>query len=83
MGADPANITNRIMIFLLIKNLYNLDFRKCMAGAKMIITLADAFKLAHQSLLKLKDYKDLLYDEEHEVSEIHQMTDTHKSTDEI
>ena len=34
---------------------------------KTINTLADAFKLADQSLLKLEKYKVLLYSEKHEV----------------
>ena len=75
MGADPANITNRVIIFLSIKNLYNCDIQKCIAGAKTINTLAHAFRLAQQSLLKLKKYKGLLYNE---VSEIQQLTDTNK-----
>ena len=54
MGADPANITNKVIIFVIIKNLYNHDIQKCIAGAKTIHTLVDTFKLAHQSLLKLK-----------------------------
>ena len=54
MGVDTANITNRLIIFLFIKKVYNCDIQKCIAGAKAINTIADAFKLAHQSLLKLK-----------------------------
>ena len=46
MVADPAHITNRVIIFLFIKNLYNCDIQKWISGAKMITTLADAFKLA-------------------------------------
>ena len=70
MGAHPHNITNRVIIFLFIKNLYNCDIQKCIAGPKTINTLADAFKLADQSLLKLKKYEGLLHNEEYEVSEI-------------
>ena len=33
--------------------------------------------LVHQSLLKLKKYKGPLYNEEHEVSEMQQLTHTH------
>ena len=47
----------------------------------MINTLADAFKLAHQSLLKLKTYKGLFYNDECVVSEINPNTDTHRDTD--
>ena len=57
MGVDPANIPNRVIIFLFIKNLYNKDIRRRVAGAKIINTLADAFKLGHHSLLKLKKYE--------------------------
>ena len=53
MGADPAQITNRVIIFLFIKNLCNHEMKK-ISGAKMINILVDTFKLAHQSLLKLK-----------------------------
>ena len=53
---------------------------KQITGAKTIKTLAEVFKLAHQSLLKLKKYKDLLYNEEHEVSKIQQQTDMYKDT---
>ena len=28
MGTDPSNITNRVIIFLFIKNLYNKDIRR-------------------------------------------------------
>ena len=45
---------------------------------KTINTLVDVFK--HQSLLKLKMYKGLLYNEEYEVSEIKQHVDMYKST---
>ena len=48
MGADPVNITNKFIIFLFIKHLYNCDVQKHTAGAKMINTLADTFKLAYQ-----------------------------------
>ena len=54
MGAYLANITNRVIIFLFFKNLYNWDIQKGITGAKMTNTLAHTFTLAHQSLLKLK-----------------------------
>ena len=41
MTVDPANITNRVIIFLFIKNLYNKDIRRRVTGAKTIHTLAD------------------------------------------
>ena len=43
MGVDPANITNWVVMFLLIKNLYNKDIRWWIAGAKTINTLAETF----------------------------------------
>ena len=46
----------------------------------MIDTLADTFKLPHQSILKLKKYEALLYIDEHEVSEINQIIDTQNDT---
>ena len=42
---------------------------------KVINTLADAFKLASHSLLKLKKYKGLVYNEEQEIGEINQTVD--------
>ena len=57
MWADPANIKNRVIIFLFMKKLYNCDIQKDIAGAKTIYTLADTFRLAHQSLLKIKNVR--------------------------
>ena len=34
MRTDPANITNRVIIFLFIKNLYNKDIRRWVISAK-------------------------------------------------
>ena len=70
----------RVIIFLFIKNLYNSDIQICIAGTKTVNTLADAFKLAHQSLVKLKKDEVSLYTEEHEVPEIQQQTDMYKDT---
>ena len=58
IGADSANIINRVIIFLSIKNQYNCDIWKC-SKCKKINNLADAFRLAHQSLLILKKYETL------------------------
>ena len=49
--------------------------------SKIINTLADAFKLVHQSLVKVKKFKVLLYNVECEVSKINKITDIHKDTD--
>ena len=61
MGINPANITNCVIILFFIKNVYNKDIRQWVAGAKTISPLADAFRLAHHSLLNLKKYKGLTY----------------------
>ena len=37
--------------------------------------LADAFRLAHPNLLKLKKYEGLVYNEDHELLEIQELTD--------
>ena len=80
MDAHPFNITNRVIIFLFSKHHYTHDIQKYIADAKPINTLADTGKLAHQSLLKLKKYEGLLYNEEHGVSNILQKTDMYKVT---
>ena len=49
--------------------------------SRTINTLGDVFKLAHQSLIKLKKYEGLPYNDECEVSEINQITVPHKDTD--
>ena len=77
MGVDPSSITKGVIILLFIKNLYNQDIQHCIAGTKMIYTLAYAFKLAHQSLFKLKKYNGLLYNDDHDISEINEITHTH------
>ena len=78
MGVDPANITNTVIIFLSIQNLYTKDISRRVASAKVINTQADAFKLVHHSLLKLKKYEGLVYKEE---QEINQIVDTSKDID--
>ena len=78
-AVNLANIMNRVIIILFIKNLYNCNIQKCIAGAKTINTLVDAFKLAHQSVLKFKKYEGLLFNKEYEVSEIWQQTDMYKN----
>ena len=80
MGIDPANITNQVIIFLFIKNLYNKD-TWWVVGAKTINVLVDTFKLPHHSLLKLKTYKGLVYSDEHEIAEINQIIDISKDID--
>ena len=75
-GSYSANITNCVIIFLFIKNVYNKDIRWWVAGAKTISTLADSFKLAHHSLLKFKKYEGLVYNDKHAIAEINQITET-------
>ena len=80
MGIDPANITNLVIIFLFIKPLYNKDIRWQVSGTMTISTLADAFRLAHHSLLKVQKYEGLMYNDEHAIAEITQITDTLTNT---
>ena len=47
---------------------------------KLIGTLADAFRLAHHSLLKLKKYEGLLYHNKHTIDEISEITDSTTNT---
>ena len=78
IGVDLANITNWLITFLFIKSFYNKDIRWWVAGKKTINMLAGTFKLAHYSLIKLKKYKGLVYNDEHEIAEINQILDTSK-----
>ena len=68
-----------MIIFLFIKKLYYKDIRQQVADTKAINTLADAFKIAHHSLLKLKKYKGLVYEGKHKGTEINQFRDTSKN----
>ena len=79
MGIDQTNITNHVIIFFFIRNLYNnRDTGWWVAGTKTINTLADTCRLAHHNLLKLKKYEGLVYHDEHAIAEINQITDTMK-----
>ena len=64
MGIDPANILNKVIIFLLLKNLHNKDIRRWVA------------RLAHHSLLKLKKYERLVYNDNQTIAEINEITDS-------
>ena len=44
--------------------------------SRIIIMLADAFRLAHHRLLKLKKYEGLVYKEDQTVAEINKITDS-------
>ena len=61
-GVDAIEEENKAVITFFIKNLFNRDIRRRVAGAKNIRTLADAFKSAQHNLLKLKQYEGLNYD---------------------
>ena len=61
-GVDVVEEENKAIITFFIKNLFNRDIRRRVAGAKNIRTLADAFKSAQHNLLKLKRYEGLNYD---------------------
>ena len=61
-GVDAVEEENKAIIMFFIKNLFNRDIRRRVAGAKNIRTLADAFKSAQHNLLKLKRYEGLNYD---------------------
>ena len=60
-GVDAVEEENKAIITFFIKNLFNRDIRRRVAGAKNIRTLADAFKSAQHNLLKLKRYEGLNY----------------------
>ena len=61
-GVDAVEEENKAIIMFFIKNLFNRDIRRRVAGAKNIRTLADAFKSTQHNLLKLKRYEGLNYD---------------------
>ena len=61
-GVDAVEEENKAIITFFIKNLFNRDIRRRVAGVKNIRTLADAFKSAQHNLLKLKRYEGLNYD---------------------
>ena len=61
-SVDAVKEENKVIITFFIKNLFNRDIRRRVAGTKNIRTLADAFKSAQHNLLKLKWYEGLNYD---------------------
>ena len=65
-----------MIIFLFVKNLYNEDIQRWVTGAKTINTLADAFRLAHHSLLNLKMYEGQIYNEDQTITEINEIIDS-------
>ena len=60
-------INNKFKLLLLfVKNMYNKEICRRVAGAKNINTLLDAFKSAQMNLLKLKKYEGLVSNDDHE-----------------
>ena len=70
------------MIILFIKNLYNTDIRRRVAGAKNVNTLLDAFKMAQCNLLKLKKYEGLVSGDDsiHSIHTVNQISNISKSS---
>ena len=76
MKMDLSMINNKLVIVLFIKNMYNKEICRRLAGAKNINTLLDAFKSGQMNLLKSKKYKGLVADDDHghTVHSVHQIT---------
>ena len=73
MKMDPSTINKELVILLFVKNMYNKEIYRWVAGAKNINTLLDAFKSAQMSLLKLKKYEGFVSDDEHTVHAVDQI----------
>ena len=54
---DPSMINNELVIVLFVKNMYNKEICRRVAGAKNINTLLDVFISAQMNLLNLKNMK--------------------------
>ena len=54
----------------------NKDIRGWVAGTKTTNVLADAFRLAHHNLLKLKKYEGVGYNEDQSIAEINEIIDS-------
>ena len=65
MKMDPRTIENKLVIILFVKNMYNKEIHRSVAGAKNINTLLDTFKSAQMNLLKLRKYEGLVSDDDH------------------
>ena len=61
---DPSTINDKLFIVLFVKNMYNKEIYRRVAGTKNINILLDAFKSAQINLLKLKKYEGLVSDNE-------------------
>ena len=62
---DPSTINNKLVIILIVKNIYKKEIYSRVAGTKNINTPLDAFKSAQMNLLKLKKYEGLVSDDKH------------------
>ena len=80
MKHDPANIDNKLVIVLFIKDLYNKDIWHGVAVAKHVNTLLDAFNTAQWNLLKLKKYRGLVLEDDstHAIHTVNQISDISK-----
>ena len=65
MKTDPSTINNILVIVLFVKNIYNKEIHRRVAGVKNINTHLDTFKSAQMNLLKLKKYEGLVSDDEY------------------
>ena len=65
MKMDLSMINNKLVIVLFIRNMFNKEIHRRVAGAKNINTLLDVFKSAQMNLLKLKKYEGLVSDNDH------------------
>ena len=76
MKMDLSMINNKLVIILFVKNMYNKEIHRRVAGVKNINTLLDAFKSTQMNLLKLKKYEGLVSDDDHEhtVHAVNQIT---------
>ena len=64
MKMDLSTVNNKLVIVLFVKNMYNKEICRRVAGAKNINTLLDAFKSVQMNLLKLKKYEGLVSDDD-------------------
>ena len=64
MKMDSSIINNKFVIVLFVKNMYNKEIDRRVAGTQNINTLLNAFKSAQLNLLKLKMYEGLVADDD-------------------
>ena len=73
MGVDQANITNRMILFLFIKNLYNTDM------GRRVDDKYSSWFIQISSPQLVKNYDRLEYNEEQETSKINQIVDSSRA----